>query len=218
MATGTDEPDAPTSVAILAPLKAEPSAPIQVPLLVDVTISAAALTGMACLRAARRVRSLTRPLAAQVLRPPLLHSDYWPETALRSFAEQGRQARLELGRRVGTAADELLPAVVARIDVARIVNSLDIDAIVAQLDIPALVGRMDLNAVVLQVINDIDLPTIIRDSSGLLASETVTGVRTLSIDADERVNRIVDRLLLRRGDRRLSTVLSSGEPAASGAK
>jgi hypothetical protein len=68
---------------------------------------------------------------------------------------------------------------------------------------------MDLVGLADQVIEGIDLPEIIRESTGTVASEVVRGVRMQSIDADEAIARVVDRLFLRR--RRRATD-APGEP------
>jgi hypothetical protein len=48
-----------------------------------------------------------------------------------------------------------------------------------------------------QVIDAIDLPEILRESTGSVASEAVRGVRADGVQADEAVARFVDRLLRR---------------------
>jgi hypothetical protein len=48
------------------------------------------------------------------------------------------------------------------------------------------------------VITAIDLPEIIRDSTGSMASQVARDARIQSFDADEAVSRLVDRLLRRR--------------------
>jgi hypothetical protein len=52
------------------------------------------------------------------------------------------------------------------------------------------------------VVDGIDLPEIIRDSTGSVASEAVVGLRLQGIDADVLVGRAVDRMLHRRRERR----------------
>lgn len=89
-------------------------------------------------------------------------------------------------------------AVVAKVDLDTIVDRIDINAIAAKIDIDAIISRVDLAGIAEQVITEIDLVRIIRESSGAMASETVVGVRLQAAEADDRVNRIVDRLLLRR--------------------
>jgi hypothetical protein len=117
------------------------------------------------------------------------------------------------------AADIDLDALIARVDIDAIVDRVDMDALVAKLPIDAVLDRVDLNAVAerldieaviaridlaglaQEVIDEIDLPEIIRDSSGAMASETVQEVRVLGIGADRFVARVVDRVLRRTHDR-----------------
>ena len=104
-------------------------------------------------------------------------------------------------------------AVADRVDLDRIVDRLDLDKIVARVDIDAVVDRVDLVALAEQVIDGIDLPEIIRESSGSMASEVVRDVRIQSIEADERVAHIIDRLLRRRRARHTD---APGEPESLG--
>ncbi|MGB8650621.1 MAG: hypothetical protein WCD35_08155 [Mycobacteriales bacterium] len=102
-------------------------------------------------------------------------------------------------------------AVVARVDLGRIIDRLpidqvlariDLDEVAATLDVDAIVDRVDLIGLARYVIDGVDLPEIIRESTGSMASEGLRGVRMQTIDADERINRLVDRVLLRRQGRR----------------
>ena len=95
----------------------------------------------------------------------------------------------------------------ARVDIAGIIDRVDLDAVVATVDLDAAVARVDLDAVidridvigiVEEVLDVIDLPAIIRDSTGSMASETVRGARMTSITADDAISRAVDRALFRR--------------------
>jgi len=54
-----------------------------------------------------------------------------------------------------------------------------------------------------EMLDEIDLPEIIRDSSGALTSDTVQGARIRSAAADQAVGRVRDRFLSRRNGRRL---------------
>jgi hypothetical protein len=94
-----------------------------------------------------------------------------------------------------------IDGVVARVNLDPIIARVNVNAIAAEIDLDAIVSRIDLAGLANQVIDEIDLPEIIRESSGAIASETVVGVRMQGIEADERVNRIMDRLLLRRRGR-----------------
>ena len=86
-----------------------------------------------------------------------------------------------------------LDALVRTVDIDSIVDRLDLDALVRTVDIDSIVDRLDLVALANEVIAAIDLPEIIRQSSGSLASETVRNVRTQSMEADRAVERAVDR-------------------------
>ena len=88
-------------------------------------------------------------------------------------------------------------AVVARVDIQRILDRVDVDAVVARADLDAVVARLDLIALAEVVVEGIDLPGIIRSSTGSMASEGVREVRRQGIGADERVAHAVDRLLHR---------------------
>jgi predicted RNase H-like nuclease len=102
-----------------------------------------------------------------------------------------------------------IDAIARRIDVDAIVERIDIDAIVSRVDIDAIVQRLDLVALAEEVVNGIDLPEIIRESTGSMASEVVRDVRIQSIDADVAIARIVDRIIRRRRARHTD---APGEP------
>jgi len=87
--------------------------------------------------------------------------------------------------------------VVAKVDVDGIVDRVDIDRVTERVDLPAIIERLDLTAIALEVVDDIDLPTIVRESSGALASEGVQTVRVQGMNADRLVSRVVDKVLRR---------------------
>ncbi|MGE5227352.1 MAG: hypothetical protein ACM3OO_10815 [Planctomycetaceae bacterium] len=88
--------------------------------------------------------------------------------------------------------------VAERIDLNRIAAGIDVDAVAERLDVERVLARLDLAAIATQVIDEIDLPEIIRSSTGAMASETVRGVRIQGIEADRAVERFVDRVIRRR--------------------
>ena len=102
-----------------------------------------------------------------------------------------------------------IDAIARRIDVDAIVERIDIDAIVSRVDIDAIVQRLDLVALAEEVVNGIDLPEIIRESTGSMASDVVRDARMQSIDADVLIARVVDRIIRRRRARRTD---APGEP------
>jgi len=93
---------------------------------------------------------------------------------------------------------DLTELVMSRVDLDRIARSLDIEAIAYRLDLTALAERIDLIGLAEQVIVGIDLPQIIRDSTGSVASEGIAGVRMQGMEADQALAHLVDRLLRRR--------------------
>jgi hypothetical protein len=94
-----------------------------------------------------------------------------------------------------------LEAIVSRIDLDAIIARIDLDAVAARLDVEAIVKRLDLAAIARYVIDEIDLPSIVRQSTGTMANETVEGVRVQSMSADRAITGFVDRLLGREGER-----------------
>ncbi|GAA5110180.1 hypothetical protein GCM10023320_01680 [Pseudonocardia adelaidensis] len=112
-------------------------------------------------------------------------------------------ARVDLDAIIGRLD---LDAIVARVDLEPVTSRLDLDEIAGHLDADAVVGRVDLDAVVArldlagiarQVIDAIDLPEIIRESTRALSSETVHGLRAEGMHADDAVARFVGRVLRR---------------------
>jgi hypothetical protein len=96
--------------------------------------------------------------------------------------------RIDFDAVVATRVD--LDGVAARLDIDKILDRIDFDAVVAK--------RVDLIGLAEYVVDGIDLPRIIRESTGSVASESLRGVRTRSMDADEALAGLVDRMLLRR--------------------
>ncbi len=102
--------------------------------------------------------------------------------------------KLDLDR---LAAGLDLHAVIDRVDLDTVAARLDADAVVARVDLEAVVRRLDLVAIAQSVIDAIDLPEIVRESTGALSSDAVRAVRAESRKADDRVAGLVDRLLRR---------------------
>ena len=133
-------------------------------------------------------------------------------------------ARVDLDRIVDPnqiAARVDLDAIVERVDVDAVAARIDVDAIARRIDVDAVVGRVDLDAVVAridvpglteQVIDEVDLGEIIRESSSTMASETVDALRVQGMRVDGLVSRIVDRILLRDGQRQTDPLHGQGQP------
>ena len=99
-----------------------------------------------------------------------------------------------------------LDRIVERIDLDRIAERIDLDAIAARIDVGAVVARLDLAAITEQVMDEVDIGQVIRESSGTMATETVDALRVQGMRADHLLSRIVDRVLLRRGERHTDPV------------
>jgi hypothetical protein len=105
-----------------------------------------------------------------------------------------------------------LDAIVQRINLDAIVARIDLDAIVARVDIDAILRRVDLPGLTEQVIDEVDLGEIIRESSSTMASETVDALRVQGMRVDGLVSRIVDRILQREGQRETGPFLEEPRP------
>jgi hypothetical protein len=162
-------------------------------------------------RLAPPLSAAARPAAALAGRPLAvawrrLDLDGW---AARGLAEQRRnqQAAAEaasqlVGAIVAAVLDEVdLDGVVARVDLDAIAARIDLDAIAARIDLNAIVSRLDLAGLTEQVIDEVDLGELIRESSGTMASETVDALRVQGMRADHLLSRLVDRVLLRKDER-----------------
>lgn len=119
---------------------------------------------------------------------PLAVVAYW---AVRGVAVQRRNREAAIG------AMRALTGAVA----AAILNEVDLDGVVARIDIDRVVARIDVPALAEQVIDEVDLSALIRESSSTMASETVDALRVHGMHADGIVNRIVDRMLFRQEQR-----------------
>lgn len=92
-----------------------------------------------------------------------------------------------------------LNPVVAGLDLEAVIARIDIDAIVARVDIDAILARTDIATVAANVVDDIDLNSIVRDASASVTTEMITDVRGGSERADDRVEVFVNRMLRRKG-------------------
>ena len=95
-----------------------------------------------------------------------------------------------------------IDAIAKRIDIDSIVERIDIDTVVSRVDIDAIVRRLDIVGLAEEIVNGIDLPEIIRQSTGSMAFDVVRDVRMEGIDADMAIARLVDRIIRRRRARR----------------
>jgi hypothetical protein len=179
---------------------------------------------------ARPAAPLARVAMDPPLVPPAWRPATLLDRAALAWQQQRHLGREELGRAWATTVPEVVDAAVAPIDLtALVLDDVQLDvlarAVVEQLDLTgivltqvdlkrvaeAVIDTLDLTAVAREhidlpdlaeeVIDAIDLPEIIRESTGSVASETVRTVRMQSIQADDRVEHLVDRVLAWRSTR-----------------
>jgi hypothetical protein len=97
----------------------------------------------------------------------------------------------------GIAARLELAPILARVDVDAVVQRVDVDAVVQRVDVDAVIRRVDLVGLADTVIDGVDLPAIIRESTGTMSTEAVNGVRSQGMRADDAVAGFVGRVLRR---------------------
>jgi hypothetical protein len=97
---------------------------------------------------------------------------------------------------VTAIAVDVVEAVLDEIELTALVRErVDVDAVVADIDIDAIVNRIDLIGLANKVIEGVDLPAIIRESTGSVTAEVMSDVRGQGERADDFVSGIVDRML-----------------------
>jgi hypothetical protein len=122
--------------------------------------------------------------------------------------------RVDLGAIVTAALDtmDLTAIVKERVDLGVVVtaalDTMDLTAIVHE--------RVDLAGLADEVIKEVDLPEIIRESSSGVATDVVNSTRLGAIDVDDRIARVVDRIMLRRRSRDLQAPGEAAGPAGRG--
>ncbi|MGH2631483.1 MAG: hypothetical protein ACRDHI_13135 [Actinomycetota bacterium] len=103
--------------------------------------------------------------------------------------------------------------VLDRVDVNEAADRIDVDRVIARTDLASVVDRLDLSEIAEEVIDDIDLPRLIRESSGAMASETVQTVRVQGMNADRLVSHVVDKVLRREARELLPPESEPGAPS-----
>lgn len=169
----------------------------RMPVAVDVGVDVAVSVTRQAIAVGRVGFAVAAPLAGLALGPARVLQRRWSRGPGPGRAEQGRQLRLAGEQQAVEFVSRWLPVIIDRaldrVDVTQLVlDHVQLERIIAQLDVVGIAR---------EVIEELDLPEIIRESSSSMASETVVGVRLRGVEADERVGRILDRVLLRRGSR-----------------
>ncbi len=93
-------------------------------------------------------------------------------------------------------------AIVGQVDIDDLLTRIDIDALLERIDMDALLERVDVDGIIKRVdlqalMADIGLQDIVRQSTGVLASDSVKLVRVRTMNADVLLSRFIDRILHR---------------------
>jgi hypothetical protein len=122
-----------------------------------------------------------RSAVVLVTEPPFVPRVLWPATVAKAVTDRLPDAVDAVLDRI-----DLTQVIIDHVSVPRIVDSIDIDEVL---------DKVDVSHVAAKVIDDVDLPDLIRDSTGAMASEGVIGVRLQSASADDLIDRMVGRLI-----------------------
>ena len=148
----------------------------------------------------RPIGLLARPVVYVVLRHPLVPRGLQPATWLKRVARRGAVYRVEARNDLDAMLDLVVPRVLSEM-----MRHVDVTELLQE--------NVDVVNLAQEVIAEIDLPEIIRDSTGAMASETLLGVRMQSISWDDAIARATDRFRLRRARR--TAAPGSPEPATA---
>lgn len=206
---------------------------------VDVMIGGGAVAGDVIGRVAGRLADAGRSIAGAVSRLPLVEGRLGRPRALSLLAERGHRERVaaaaDLQRLVAALVPAIASAVLDRLDLTALVRDrvaldiliaeVDLDAVAARIDVDAVARRVDLDAIVDRLdlvdltnraIDGIDLPEIIRESTGSISGDMVRGVRMHGIEADQAVTGLVGRLFRRQPREAGVDSAVAGHTAAAG--
>jgi hypothetical protein len=126
--------------------------------------------------------------------------------------QQG-QNRAEADRVLRRVVRQVTDAVLQHVDFVHIVEQIPLDEIVDKIDLEAIISNVDVAALVNDLVTEIDLGGIIRESTEGVTAEAVDVVRSQTVKTDLFVSKVVDRVLFRKTPRDL-TVPGPPEPEA----
>jgi hypothetical protein len=132
------------------------------------------------------------------------------ETCMHIASEATRSA-------VNSFLDAVVPvavnAVVSRINLTDIVvQHVDVNAIVARADINPILDRIPMTEIADYVIEEIDLPSLVRQSTGGVADDILGMLRFQAAETDNFITNVVDKVLFRKKTRE-STQATQGDSA-----
>jgi hypothetical protein len=121
------------------------------------------------------------------------------ETCVHLASEASKSATNEVLDRV---VPPLFGAILSRVDLTEIVlNNVDVNAIVAQTQLDPIIDRIPMTEIADYVIEEIDLPTLVRESTGGVADDILGLLRFQALETDNFLSTVVDRVLFRKKTR-----------------
>jgi hypothetical protein len=93
--------------------------------------------------------------------------------------------------------------IIDRVDVEKIIERVDVNAIVARVDVQSIMGKVDIAPMAQEIIAEVDIGAIVRESTGSITGDAVDSGRVTAMRLDGFSDRIVDRILFRRKARNL---------------
>lgn len=90
-----------------------------------------------------------------------------------------------------------IDALLEQVDLNELMAHIDVDAIVQRVDMPAILARVDMVGIVSEVLDEIDIGAIVRESTGSITGDAVDGARVTAMRIDTFVAKVTDRVLLR---------------------
>jgi hypothetical protein len=149
----------------------------------------------------------SQPRAPRGSRPPsvvMRGLEPWFEIATAYQAHNEAAAAATVSRLLPEMIDAAiarldLPALIGRLPLDEMLNEVDLNSILARIDVESLLQRVDIDA----LLRKVDIGAIVLGSTGTVTTEAVDASRGLAVRADTLVSRVTDRVLFRRGGRRL---------------
>lgn len=193
---------------------------------IGITVTSVEVTSDAVHFVAHITAPITNPVANFIVNPPFLPTQLRPNSIFTALTDRGRVARYAMDNELSQAANSLSPVIVEavleridltdividQVDLTRVVQAVlddmdltqividrvDIDAIASKLDMNPIIDRIPIIDIANYVIDEIDLPKIVRESTGGLAGEAVRGVRLQSMELDDSLSEGVDKIIRRK--------------------
>lgn len=176
-----------------------------------ITGTAASALGELAPATAARARRAARSAAA-LPAPRIVRVRLGRAAAAQRARERATAERLDalLRRSIGRVLSMVdLNRLLAGLDVQAIIRRVDLDEVIASIDLDAALHRVDLPGIAAEVMEELDIGAIVRESTMSIGTQSVEAMRFQGVRGDELLVAFVDRLLRRASAR--ETGLEPGE-------